>query len=55
MLEQLHAERGVADDDPSFAYPAIVIRWGERYYAAERDLADELLRELDSLREHTSA
>jgi DNA-binding PadR family transcriptional regulator len=48
MLEELRAERGIAEAEPAFTYPAMVIRWGERYYAGERDLADELLRELES-------
>jgi DNA-binding PadR family transcriptional regulator len=49
MLTELHESRQIAEQTPEWAYPALVTRWGERYYAAERDLADELLRDLDEL------
>ncbi|MBB3600389.1 DNA-binding PadR family transcriptional regulator [Mycolicibacterium sp. BK556] len=37
----------VAASDPFFAYVWISLRWAERYYAAERTLAQELLKDLD--------
>ncbi|MFI1497407.1 PadR family transcriptional regulator [Streptomyces platensis] len=39
-----------AEDTPgedAWAYPALVLKWSERYYAAERDLADAMLADLD--------
>jgi hypothetical protein len=34
---------------PGWAYPELVARWATRYYAAERDLADQMLADLDEL------
>ncbi len=42
-------EAGYADEDPARVYPQVVIRWGERYYRAERDLAQQMLEDLDAL------
>ncbi|MEU9853025.1 PadR family transcriptional regulator [Streptomyces sp. NPDC047974] len=39
------AERAATDE--AWAYPLLSLRWAERYYAAERDLADGLLADLD--------
>ncbi|MFF3543994.1 PadR family transcriptional regulator [Streptomyces platensis] len=39
-----------AEDPPgedAWAYPALVLKWSARYYAAERDLADAMLADLD--------
>ncbi len=36
-----------AGSDPYFAYVWIALRWAERYYAAERTLAIELLKDLE--------
>jgi DNA-binding PadR family transcriptional regulator len=55
VLEILRAGRINAENEPAFAYPAIVIRWGQRYYANERELADELLRELEALPQPATA
>jgi DNA-binding PadR family transcriptional regulator len=38
-----------AHEEPSWVYPEVVTRWSQRYYEAERDLADEMLREFDRL------
>lgn len=54
-----HGEDGHGADlhgaDPrgeeSWAYPALVLKWSERYYAAERDLADAMLADLAALDE----
>ncbi|MFG2093361.1 PadR family transcriptional regulator [Streptomyces sp. NPDC048612] len=32
--------------EEAWAYPALVMKWSERYYAAERDLADAMLADL---------
>jgi DNA-binding PadR family transcriptional regulator len=34
---------------PGWAYPELVTRWAARHYAAERDLADRMLADLDAL------
>lgn len=58
--QRAHAEQMLADmrraeessvAEPSWAYPEKVIRWGERYYEAERDAAIALLTELGGLEE----
>ncbi|MGY1812089.1 helix-turn-helix transcriptional regulator [Blastococcus sp. SYSU D00820] len=46
--------RAVADAEgasevPGWAYPEMVLRWAERYYADERDRADTMLAELDQV------
>jgi DNA-binding PadR family transcriptional regulator len=43
------SEAGFADEDPARVYPQVVIRWGEEYYRAERDLAQQMLKDLDHL------
>lgn len=35
-----------ASDEPGWAFPEMVLRWSERYYADERDRADLMLAEL---------
>ena len=52
MLDEVSAARAVAEHDPAWAYPAMIERWGERYWAAERDAADALLADLATLDEH---
>jgi len=54
MIEELAISRAVAETTEDFNYPALVTRWGERYYAAERDLAEEMLRELEAMNGRTS-
>ncbi|CAL9559934.1 PadR family transcriptional regulator [Streptomyces albus] len=44
---QLDAEG--AEGEPSWAYPRLVLRWAERYYEAERKLAEDMLADLDEL------
>ena len=34
--------------EPGWAYPEMVLRWSERYYADERDRADAMLADLDA-------
>ncbi|MBA0126555.1 PadR family transcriptional regulator [Haloechinothrix sp. YIM 98757] len=45
---------GQAEGEPAWAYQASVLRWAERYYAAQRDNTETLLAELDELG-HASA
>ena len=33
----------------AWAYPSLVLKWSERYYTAERDLADAMLADLEEL------
>ncbi|HZQ31959.1 MAG TPA: PadR family transcriptional regulator, partial [Mycobacterium sp.] len=37
----------VAGAEPAWAYPRIAMQWSERYYAAERELAEQLIKEID--------
>ncbi|MEU9030786.1 PadR family transcriptional regulator [Streptomyces sp. NPDC048383] len=46
--------RAVADtegvkDEAAWAYPALTLKWAERYYASERDLAAAMLEDIDAL------
>ncbi|GAA2806419.1 PadR family transcriptional regulator [Streptomyces showdoensis] len=38
-----------AGADASWAYPLLTLTWAERYYAAERDLADAMLADIEEL------
>ncbi|MFG3252953.1 PadR family transcriptional regulator [Streptomyces sp. NPDC048172] len=49
MRERAAADADAARDDPSWAYPELVLRWSERYYEAERDLAARMLEDLEDL------
>ncbi|MFD3662401.1 PadR family transcriptional regulator [Streptomyces sp. NPDC058659] len=48
---RLRAEADVADAgaDEAWAYPRLTLTWAERYYAAERDLADAMLADIERL------
>jgi DNA-binding PadR family transcriptional regulator len=48
MLDEACTAREIAEPNPEWAYPVIMTRWAERYYAAERDLTEELLADLES-------
>ncbi|MGW5778956.1 PadR family transcriptional regulator [Streptomyces sp. NPDC003863] len=45
------AEADVADAgaDEAWAYPRLTLAWAERYYTAERDLADAMLADIEEL------
>jgi DNA-binding PadR family transcriptional regulator len=47
MVTEVAEARAVAEHEPTWTYPAVIERWGERYWAAERDAADALLADLD--------
>jgi DNA-binding PadR family transcriptional regulator len=51
--ERRRAEAAVdvaaAHEDTAWAYPELALKWAERYHAAERDLADQMLADLDEL------
>lgn len=38
-----------AATEPGWAFPELVLRWSQQYYAAERDLAETMLADLDQL------
>jgi hypothetical protein len=40
---------GRAADEPDWACPRLALRWSERYYAAQRDLAAPLRADLDAM------
>jgi DNA-binding PadR family transcriptional regulator len=44
---QVDAEGAAAE--PGWAFPELVLRWSEEYYASERDRADKMLNDLDEL------
>ncbi|GHD69196.1 PadR family transcriptional regulator [Streptomyces goshikiensis] len=43
------ADAQAAKEEPAWAYPALTLRWAERYYACERDLAAAMLDDLAAL------
>ena len=47
MERRAAADASGADKEPAWAYSQIVLRWAERYYAAERDLAEQLIVDID--------
>jgi DNA-binding PadR family transcriptional regulator len=49
LLEEAEYSRSYAASVSGWAYPELVARWATRYYAAERDLADQMLADLDEL------
>ncbi|WP_037637518.1 PadR family transcriptional regulator [Streptomyces flavochromogenes] len=48
---RLRAEADAADAsaDEAWAYPLLTLTWAERYYTAERDLADAMLADIERL------
>jgi DNA-binding PadR family transcriptional regulator len=49
MLAEVRHSEARAQDDPMWRYPELVIRWGERYYEAQRDAAERMLEELEGM------
>lgn len=47
MRVRAEADREGARAEPGWAFPELVLRWSERYYADERDRAELMLAELD--------
>ncbi|WP_438270705.1 PadR family transcriptional regulator [Streptomyces platensis] len=47
MRQRAEVDAEDTRDEEAWAYPALVQKWSERYYAAERDLADAMLADLD--------
>ncbi|MFI8823083.1 PadR family transcriptional regulator [Streptomyces sp. NPDC053431] len=48
---RLRAEADIegAKADEAWAYPSLTLKWAERYYASERDLADAMLADIEEL------
>ncbi|MCX4693893.1 helix-turn-helix transcriptional regulator [Streptomyces sp. NBC_01408] len=49
VADKTDAQDGPSQDGPSSAYPALTLKWAERYYASERDLAAAMLEDLEDL------
>lgn len=49
MSRYAAADAEDASKVPEWAYPELVLRWSERYYAAERDLVRQMLADLAEL------
>lgn len=49
LHEEAEYSRQTAAAEPGWGYPELVARWATRYYAAERDLADAMLADLEEL------
>jgi DNA-binding PadR family transcriptional regulator len=47
MQQRLATDARIAKAEPAWAYPRIAMQWSQRYYAAERELALELIKEID--------
>jgi DNA-binding PadR family transcriptional regulator len=48
LAAEVGKARAVAEHEPTWTYPAVIERWGERYWEAERDAAEALLADLDA-------
>ncbi len=42
------ADAQSAQGEPAWAYPALTLKWAERYYASERDLAAAMLDDVEA-------
>ncbi|UKY48358.1 PadR family transcriptional regulator [Streptomyces inhibens] len=49
MRERAEVDVESARAEETWAYPALVLKWSERFYASERDLADAMLADLDEM------
>ncbi|MEC4016364.1 hypothetical protein [Streptomyces sp. H27-D2] len=49
MRERAQADVAGAQGQEAWAYPTLTLKWAERYYASERDLADAMLADLEEL------
>ncbi|MEU8759139.1 PadR family transcriptional regulator [Streptomyces sp. NPDC048659] len=53
MRRRAETDATDAGADADWAYPLLTLRWAERYYAAERDLAEAMLADVEALeRDH---
>ncbi|MFG2826720.1 helix-turn-helix transcriptional regulator [Streptomyces sp. NPDC048434] len=49
MRQRAETDAEGAPAEDSSAYPSLVLKWSERHYASERDLADAMLADLEAL------
>lgn len=54
MRRQAEADAEGARAEAAWAYPRLTLKWAERYYAAERDLADAMLADVEELERERS-
>lgn len=47
MQREARIEAQAAEDQPAWAYAKIALRWAERYYVGERELALDLIKDID--------
>ncbi|MFF4579106.1 PadR family transcriptional regulator [Streptomyces sp. NPDC001373] len=50
MRRGAEADVAAAQEDKAWAYPTLTLKWAERYYASERDLAAAMLEDIEALR-----
>ncbi|ORV49390.1 PadR family transcriptional regulator [Mycolicibacter engbaekii] len=54
-VEQMHraaaTEARWAGEEPAWSYARLALRWSEEYYAAERELALQMIKDLDEVEE----
>ncbi|MFD5325832.1 helix-turn-helix transcriptional regulator [Streptomyces sp. NPDC127092] len=49
MRQRAEEDAEGARADEAWAYPTLTLKWAERYYASERDLADAMLADIEEL------
>jgi DNA-binding PadR family transcriptional regulator len=47
MRQRIAIDAEAAGLEPAWAYPRIAMQWSERYYAAESELAQQLIKDID--------
>ena len=47
MRQRVAIDAEAAAEEPAWAYPRIAMQWSERYFAAERELALQLIKDID--------
>jgi len=53
MRRRAVADAEGAAAEPGWAYPELVLRWSEQYYASERDRAEQMLADVEALSART--
>lgn len=49
MRQRAEVDIAGAKSEEAWLYPTLTLKWAERYYASERDLADSMLADLEEL------
>lgn len=55
MRQRAEADVEGAKAEEAWAYPTLTLKWAERYYASERDLADAMLTDIEELEKGRAA